>query len=96
MKSITYIAPHKTALTVAAVVALVSLLTMAPFMLMFSLIPVGMEGQATNMVLPTTMMIMMPLMYFVLSYIMTVVAAWLYNIIAKRTGGITYESSEKP
>jgi len=70
---------------------------MVPFMLMFTLVPVGMDGQGANMALPTTiMMLVMPLMYFVMSYIMTVVGAWLYNIIAKRTGGITYDSSERP
>ncbi len=94
MKSITYIAPHKTALTVAVVVAIASLVMMIPMILMFALIPVEAEGQGMASVF-SVMMIVMPWMQVVFAYLIVAVMAWLYNLVARRTGGISYESSQQ-
>ena len=37
-----------------------------------------------------------PVLYFVFGFIFTAVAAWLYNVVAKWTGGIEFESREQP
>ena len=40
--------------------------------------------------------LIIPVAYLVFGYIFTAIAAWLYNIIAKWTGGIEFESQEQP
>ena len=40
--------------------------------------------------------LVIPVLYVVFGFIFTVIAAWLYNIIAKWTGGIEFDSVEQP
>jgi len=63
LKRITYIAPHKTAITMSIVFGVVSLL------------------------------FVMPIFYFLASYIVIGLSAWLYNKVVKFTGGIAYEAA---
>ena len=37
-----------------------------------------------------------PVIYVVLGFIFTLIAAWLYNVVAKWTGGIEFDSEEQP
>lgn len=95
MKSFTYFAPHKTALTVSVVVAIGSLIFVIPMAFLFSLIPAtGPNGEDVDVAFPVGMMLVMPILYFVMGYLSTAFFAWLYNKVAKHTGGITFEISE--
>lgn len=95
IKSITYIAPHKTALTVSLVFALSSLLFVIPMMLMFSFMPMNdQNGNPVDSTFPVGIMLAMPVFYFIFGYIFTGFAAWLYNKVARFTGGIKYEAAE--
>jgi hypothetical protein len=95
MKNITYVAPHKTALTVSLVFALSSLLFIIPMMIMFSFMPMhDQNGNPVDSNFPIGFMIAMPIFYFIFGYLFTGLAAWLYNQVAKFTGGIKYEASE--
>jgi ABC-type multidrug transport system fused ATPase/permease subunit len=94
-KSITYIAPHKTALTVSLVFALCSLLFVVPMAIFFSLMPATDQmGNPVNTSSFLYMMLIMPILYFVFGYIFTGIAAWIYNHVSKFTGGIKYEAVE--
>jgi hypothetical protein len=95
MKSISYIAPHKTALTVALVFAVSSLLFIVPLVVMLSIMP--MHDQNRNPVesaFPVGFLLLMPVFYFLFGYFAVGFAAWVYNKVAKFTGGIKYESIE--
>ena len=93
MNRITYFDPHKTALTCAAVFAVGSLLFLLPMALMFAFIPAS-NVNGAPMVFPLTMILIMPVFYFIFGYISTAFFAWLYNRIASYTGGIRFQLSE--
>jgi hypothetical protein len=93
IKHITYIAPHKTALTVSIIFAAISLLMIVPMVLSFVFMPAtDAQGNPVDSTPLLGMIIIMPVIYFIFSYLFTAFAAWLYNKIAAFTGGITYES----
>jgi uncharacterized RDD family membrane protein YckC len=95
MKSITYVAPHKTALTVSLVFAISSLLLVIPMTLIFSFMPMyDQAGNPVNSGFPMGVLLAMPVFYFIFGYIFTGIAAWLYNKVAMFTGGIKYEAVE--
>ncbi len=95
LKRITYIAPHKTAITMSIVFGVVSLLFVIPMAFTYSFMP--MQDQGGNPVdtpFPFFMILVMPIFYFLASYIVIGLSAWLYNKVVKFTGGIAYEAAE--
>lgn len=94
-KRIVAFSPHKTALTVACVFALCSLLFLVPMALMFSFLPsTDQHGNAINMGVPIGMLLVMPIFYFIFGYLGTAFSAWVYNRIAKWTGGIKFQLAD--
>lgn len=88
-KSIISFAPHKTALTISVLFAISSLVFVIPAMIMFSFIPnTDANGNAIQMGPPMIMFVLMPIFYLIFGYISTLIGAWLYNKVAKFTGGI--------
>lgn len=85
---------HKAALTMASVFALSSLLFLIPFML---IIPLTMQGaddvnrdfsvMMSRMIFP---LILMPVLYFIFTYLGVRFSAWVYNKIAGATGGFVF------
>ncbi|WP_174874863.1 DUF3566 domain-containing protein [Vogesella oryzae] len=87
-KRLSAIAPLQSAKTLAVLYFLISLpmlLIMVPLMLL-----VPGEHQPVGI-----MVVMIPLLYAVLGFIGTLIAAWLYNFAAKWTGGIEVTVSER-
>jgi len=97
MKRIISFSPHKTALTIAIVFAVISLIFVIPMFIGFSFIPAGVDanGNPMNSGPPLGFMLGMPFMYFIMSYIFTVIGCWFYNRIAKYTGGIEVEFADE-
>lgn len=92
MKTITKFYPHRTALTLSILMAASSLLFVIPMFIVMSFIPAtDMNGNPVNAGFPLGFVIAMPFFYLILGYIMTLVGAWLYNLVAKLTGGIKFE-----
>jgi hypothetical protein len=82
---------HKAALTVASVFAVSTLLFLIPFML---IMPIAMQGanevNGGGVAVLTEMfsvMIFMPVFYFIFAYLGVRFCAWFYNKIAGKTGG---------
>jgi hypothetical protein len=76
---------HQNAKVFAVLMALSSLVMVIPFMLIVSMgTPEG--------AFPLFMLFVFPLMYLVLGYVMIAIGCWLYNWIAKRMGGLEFES----
>ncbi len=95
IKRITYIAPHKTAITMAIVVSIVSLLFVIPMAFTFTSMPMqDQSGSPVDTQFPFFMIIIMPIFYFLGSYIVIGLSAWLYNKVVNFTGGIAYEATE--
>lgn len=90
---ITSFAVHKTALTSAILLALFSLIFLLPMILMMQFSPpaVDANGNEIQMGLPIAMLLFMPILYFIFGYLSTALMAWLYNVVAKKTGGIQVE-----
>ncbi|MBC7994061.1 MAG: hypothetical protein H7Z15_12565 [Rhizobacter sp.] len=70
--------------------AVMSLIVVVPIMLIMSSF---MPGEAK---LSSLAMLMLPLVYLVFGYIMTVIGCAFYNLVARFVGGIEYESSSNP
>jgi protein-S-isoprenylcysteine O-methyltransferase Ste14 len=76
---------HQNAKVFAVLMALSSLVMVIPFMLIVSM-------SAPEGAFPLFMLFVFPLMYLVFGYVMVAIGCWLYNWIAKRMGGLEYES----
>jgi hypothetical protein len=76
---------HQNAKVFAVLMALSSLVMVIPFMLIVSM-------GAPEGAFPLFMLFVFPLMYLVLGYVMIAIGCWLYNWIAKRMGGLEFES----
>ena len=87
-KQILTISPLQTAKIMAALWFVISL----PFLLFMGVammtMPDGTRGAFGGM------MIFMPVFYAISGFLFTLIGAWVYNMLAKRIGGIEYTSVE--
>ena len=67
--------------------AVTSLIILAPILLLAN--AVSPAEQAVPLI---TMLIAMPIGYFIFGYISVVIGCWVYNMLAKFTGGIEFET----
>ena len=77
--------PHQNAKVFAVLFAVTSLVFVLPFALFASAMPGGNPFGGMFILLA-------PLIYLVIGYLMTAVWCLIYNLLAKYTGGIEYES----
>ena len=98
IRSITYINPHKTALTLSLVAATSSLFFLIPMGLMTALTtPADAESASPSPTAPEfsfILIIIMPILHFVFGYIFTALSCWIYIKVASFTGGINLVISE--
>jgi hypothetical protein len=87
-KQILNIAPLQTAKIMAALWFVISL----PFLLLMGLMMFTMPGEARAAF--GGMMLFMPVFYAISGFLFTLIGAWIYNMLAKRMGGIEYTSIE--
>jgi len=78
--------PHQNAKVFAVLMAVTSLIFVVPFMLLFSAMSPGMKA------LPVSSMLIIPIVYLIFGYISVVIGCWVYNLLAKFTGGIEFEA----
>lgn len=86
-KQIVFIAPRQT----AKVIAILWIAFTLPFVAAMALALFA--SGAPNRPNPASLLIF-PLLYGVFGYLFTLIGAWLYNQVARRFGGIEYETSE--
>ena len=79
--------PHQNAKVFAVMTAAMSLIVVVPMMLIMSSF---MPGESKFSALG---MLLLPVGYLVVGYIMTAIGCAFYNLVAKFVGGIEYESS---
>jgi hypothetical protein len=85
-KQLIRVAPRQT----AKVMAVLWFLFTLPFVLLMSLVFMKAHGPKP----PVGFVLLMPVFYAVFGYIFTLIGAWLYNVVAKRVGGIEFTTEE--
>jgi uncharacterized protein YjeT (DUF2065 family) len=87
-KQILNIAPLQTAKIMAALWFALSLPILLFAGISMLTMPAGAKGMFGGM------MVLIPIIYAISGYIFTLIGAWVYNMLAKRIGGIEYTSVE--
>jgi hypothetical protein len=87
-KQILSIAPLQTAKIIAALWFVISL----PFLFFMGVMMFTMPGEARAAF--GGMMLLMPVFYAISGFIFTLIGAWVYNMLAKRLGGIEYTTQD--
>jgi hypothetical protein len=91
-KELTSIAPLRAGIVLATFYGLVSLV-FVPFFLLFALIG-SKSGTAVPALFGVVFAVLMPVIYAFFGFIGGVIAAAVYNLIAKWTGGFEFEVRE--
>jgi len=79
----------KTSLISAIIFFFVSLVMIIPMMLIMGV--AGGYSRMPGLAFGSLLMIFMPIIYAVMSFIMTAIWCWIYNLVAKQIGGIEIE-----
>lgn len=79
----------QTSLIAAIIYFFLALIIMIPMMLIMGV--VGGLSDVPGFAFGGGLMILMPIMYAVIGFIMTAFMCWLYNVIANRIGGVEIE-----
>jgi hypothetical protein len=93
-KRLSYVAPLQLGTVLAALYFLLSLI-LVPFLLLASILGAK-QGAMMGAVGPLFLVILIPLLYSALGFIGGVIAAAVYNVVAKWTGGIEFAVVDAP
>ena len=85
-QQISRLSPHQNGKVAGVLGAVVSLIFVVPVFLIASF-----AGASQQM--PLWGIIIVPILYLIFGYIVTVIACALYNVVAPMTGGIEYDSN---
>lgn len=88
-RRVKHIGVFQTSLISAIIFFFLSLIMVVPIMLIMSIA----GGLSDNMgfAFGGLLMIFMPIMYAIMGFLMTALWCWIYNMVAKRVGGIEIE-----
>lgn len=86
-KQITRFSVVQTAKVAAAMYFVVSLLMIVVF-------AIPMMMYTGKMQMSVFMLLLMPLVYLLFGFVFTVIAAWVYNLVASVLGGIEYTTTD--
>lgn len=86
-KRITRIAPVQLGKVFAVLYALFSI----PVALIMAAAATFSPGEQS---MPLAMILAIPVLYVVFGFVFTAIAGWIYNVVAKWTGGVEYEALE--
>ena len=96
-KRLTNVNPLKLGITLAVIYGIMSLVFMVPIFLVMSLVGAASARtgpQALPVIFSGVFVIFLPIIYAVLGFIGGVIAAFIYNMVAKWTGGIEFITEE--
>ncbi len=97
-KRLANVNPLKLGITLGIVYGIISLVVVVPLFLIVSLAGVASaaktNGQALPVVFSGVFLIFLPIIYAVLGFIGGVLAAFIYNLVAKWTGGVEFTTEE--
>jgi len=92
------VSPLKLGITLAVIYGIVSIVFLVPLFLVLSLVGAanGTKGGVVPFIFSGVFVIFLPIIYAVLGFIGGVIAAFVYNLVAKWTGGIEFTTEEAP
>ena len=96
-KRLTNIDPLKLGITLAVIYGVMSLIFIIPFFLIMSLVGAANArtgAQAMPVTFSGVFMIFLPIIYAIVGFIGGVIMAFVYNIVAKWTGGVEFTTQE--
>ena len=96
-KRLTNVNPLKLGITLAVIYGIMSLVFMVPIFLVMSLVGAASARtgpQALPVIFSGVFVIFLPIIYAVLGLIGGVIAAFIYNMVAKWTGGVEFTTEE--
>ena len=85
--------PHQNAKVFSVLMAITSLILVVPIALMFSFFPPLSQSGAPDFP-PGILFLLLPLLYLIVGYIGTLIFCAVYNLVARFTGGIEFETAE--
>jgi len=86
-QQISRLSPHQNGKVFAVMMALMALIIMVPFTLVFAVFVPASANKP-----PLLMLLLLPLLYLVVGYISTVIGSALYNLVCRFVGGFEFES----
>lgn len=90
------LSPHQNAKVFAVLMALASLIFAVPMFIAFLYIPPGIDAAGNPINPPPAVIVLLfPLLYLVMGYVMVAVGCWFYNFMFKYLGGVEYEAHEQ-
>jgi hypothetical protein len=92
-RRLTNVNPLKLGITLAVIYGIMSLVFMIPIFLIMSLVGAASARtgpQALPAIFSGVFVIFLPIIYAVLGFIGGVIAAFIYNLVAKWTGGVEF------
>ncbi|KFZ28150.1 hypothetical protein IDAT_11230 [Pseudidiomarina atlantica] len=94
MNQLSYIAPHRTAVVCGLVVAVATAIFFIPLAALMYLATLA-DGTGESVMITFSLslvaFVFAPLVYFIMTYIGVLILAWVYNLIARKTGGIKFK-----
>jgi ABC-type thiamin/hydroxymethylpyrimidine transport system permease subunit len=87
---ITRLSPHQNGKVFAVLMAASVLIFIVPFMV------IAMAFGPADQSPPWVFILLMPVFYLIIGYLMVAVSCWIYNTLVKVTGGIEFESATTP
>ena len=96
-KRLTNVSPLKLGITLAVIYGIMSLVFLVPLFLIFSVIGAASARTSVHalpVIFTGVFVIFLPVIYAALGFIGGVIAAFIYNIVAKWTGGVEFTTEE--
>lgn len=91
---ISRLSPHQNGKVFGVLMALSSLLFVIPMVIVFSLVPAGVDAHGNQIPKPSAaLFLLFPVMYLVMGYAMVAIGCKFYNFMFKYIGGIEFESN---
>jgi hypothetical protein len=96
-KRLTYISPLQLGIVLGILYGIVSIVFLIPCFLIMSLVGAASArtgAQAIPVIFTGVFMIFLPVIYAVLGFIGGVITAFIYNLVAKWTGGVEFTTQD--
>jgi len=96
-KRLIHVAPLQLGITLGILYAILAIIILIPVFLLISLAGVvgaAQTGTALPAVFSGVFLIFLPVIYGVLGFIVGVIMAFIYNLVAKWTGGVEFTTQE--
>lgn len=81
------LSPHQNGKVFGILWAVMSLVFVVPMFVLMAVMPTAAGAEP----FPFWLVLVLPLFYFVMSYLMTALLCWIYNLIFSKSGGIEFE-----